>query len=918
LARPAAVAFSPLAVDRLELTDGPRRIALSGGLRPGDALDLRLEVVRLDLARLLAGLVPADLGLGGELSLDARAAGPLTAPSVAGHFALAGASVRGIDGLDLEADARWNGRGRLAGGARLRRREAGSVEVRADLPLPLSSAHPGERIGLSLEGSGWRAEALCQAAGLALPVTGNVAGRLALSGTAGAPRLEAALGVDGAAVKGLGPLAGTAMAEAAAGGLKVSARTRLAGATLADLDARAPLDVAALLRRPDATLRALARAPLAGAVEVPGVELALLAGKAGLPAGIAGTLRGKAALSGTPVAPRGRASLAVADGAAAGYRDVALSAELGAESGATTLAVRGALAGAEALRAEASLGAPIERLAEREAWSRAPLLVEATVPPLAVARAAGESLPLAGEVEARLVAKGTLDHPEVRLEASGKGLELRGKRLGDAAAILRHEAPVTTAELSLRPASGGRLWAGATLEAPRGLADRQALRDAPAKVEVKSEALDLGFLPLVLPEIFRRAAGRLTADLTAAGPLARLRPKGQLALEGGRLDVVELGDWSEVEVRAALGEGRVELSRLEGRRGGGRLEGKLSVKDLGAPRARFEGRLAFHQLTVALEGDELVTLDVPVDLAGTVSGELLDATVTVGAGTIRLPRKATGALQPVEERSDIVEVEVKAERERLRARAGDSGEAKPFVYRCRVVAAGRLFVKGERPAMNVELKGDSTWQLAGSEVSASGTVEAVRGTVEPVSGRVFRLDRGKVTFPGGPPSAAQVDVVARYDNPAAVVTVNLTGPATKPAIQMTSSPPLDDAKIAMLIATGRTEVNLNTGGGVAPLTTQEAGAAVASAAVNAAFTGLVADKLPVDQLSVSTTQVQAGKYITEKIFLGYAYRSDAKPDQGENVNEMRAEYKFAPRWNFELRYGDAHAGNASVIWSRDY
>jgi len=135
---------------------------------------------------------------------------------------------------------------------------------------------------------------------------------------------------------------------------------------------------------------------------------------------------------------------------------------------------------------------------------------------------------------------------------------------------------------------------------------------------------------------------------------------------------------------------------------------------------------------------------------------------------------------------------------------------------------------------------------------------------------------------------------------------------------MTSSPPLDDAKIAMLIATGRTEVNLNTGGGVAPLTTQEAGAAVASAAVNAAFTGLVADKLPVDQLSVSTTQVQAGKYITEKIFLGYAYRSDAKPDQGENVNEMRAEYKFAPRWNFELRYGDAHAGNASVIWSRDY
>ena len=192
----------------------------------------------------------------------------------------------------------------------------------------------------------------------------------------------------------------------------------------------------------------------------------------------------------------------------------------------------------------------------------------------------------------------------------------------------------------------------------------------------------------------------------------------------------------------------------------------------------------------------------------------------------------------------------------------------------------------------------------------------VRGTVEPISGRVFHVERARVSLPGGAVTGAQLDVVARYDNPVAVVTVTLTGPVTKPAIQMSSRPPLDDASIAMLIATGRTEMNLNTTG-VAPMTAQEAGSAMVAAAASAAFTGL-AEKLPVDQLSVDTSRVRAGKYLTDKLFLGYAYRFDAKPENGENLNEVTAEYRFGTRWKLEVRYGDAPAGDASVIWSFDY
>jgi translocation and assembly module TamB len=207
--------------------------------------------------------------------------------------------------------------------------------------------------------------------------------------------------------------------------------------------------------------------------------------------------------------------------------------------------------------------------------------------------------------------------------------------------------------------------------------------------------------------------------------------------------------------------------------------------------------------------------------------------------------------------------------------------------------------------------------LAQGAVTAEGSLEVVRGSVEPIAGRVFQVQRGRVTFPGGPVQAGQLDVIARYDNPAAVVTVTIGNTVAKPSLRFTSQPPLDDASIAMLIATGRAEMNLNTTK-VGTLTPQAAGAAVAGAAMSAVFAGLVADKLPVDQLAVEGNRVRAGKYLTDDLFVGYAYRFEAKPEEGENASEMKAEYRITPRWRLELRYGDAQAGDASLIWSRDY
>jgi translocation and assembly module TamB len=231
--------------------------------------------------------------------------------------------------------------------------------------------------------------------------------------------------------------------------------------------------------------------------------------------------------------------------------------------------------------------------------------------------------------------------------------------------------------------------------------------------------------------------------------------------------------------------------------------------------------------------------------------------------------------------------------------------------------AQRVLIRGEAPRVSVDLQGDVTFELSGGGVYAEGSVDVIRGKVEPINGRVFDVERGRVQFSGGPVRAAVLEVRARYDNPAAKVTVAITGPISKPEIQLSSDPHLDDAQIAMLIATGQADFKASTGA-VGTLTGEEAGRAALGAVVTQVFNGLVAGKLPLDTVALDATALRAGKYVGDKVYVGYVRRFDAKPEEGENTDEVRLEYRITPRWKFEVSYGTARTGAASLIWSKDY
>lgn len=918
LSAPARLSLAGPRVDRLALAAGEQRIAVEGGVGERGALDVRLSLVDVRLEGLPAGLLPAAERVGGAVTASLAAAGTTRRPIVSARYAVAGGRWRTLEGLSATGDLRWEGgRRRIAASAALSRAAGGTMDAAVDLPLPLDG-RPGEPVTARVRAEGLPLEALLAAARADAPASGTISLQASLSGTAGAPALAAEGTLEGGAYADLADVGLTARVEAPAEKLAIHAEARLSGAPALRADAELPAELSELLARPAEALRALRRAPVAGSAEVPVLDLRLLSGRLGLPDGLAGGLAAEARLSGTLDAPRGSAWAEVRDAAVEGYAGLAARVELTAGPDRVALVARAGLRGQEVLRATGSLAAPPERLATPAGLRRAALALEAVVPGVALSGTSTADVLVEGTVEGRLTAAGTPAAPRLELELSGRRIAVQGRALGDLAARARWAGGRAEARLALSPQAGGTLEAVLGLDLAPSIDLRAAqLRAAPAELAVRAHALGLGFLPAVAHGVVREASGTLEADVTARGPLGRLSPRGSVRVADGRVAVSEYGDWTGIELEATVTDDAVELTRLAARRARGTLEGRAALRGLARGQGRLEGKLTTRGLPVMRAGMDLATLDLDLTLTGGYREGRLDVEVQGPRGTVRLPRRTPRTLQTLERRGDIV-VGRREPRRPTPVGVGPPGPgARPLAVKVHAVVPGRLEVVSDNPRIRLELKADVTWELEDGAQYATGTVEVVRGEVEPLGGRSFLVEHAKVTFTGGPPTAALLDVEALYEHPTARITAVITGPLRSPDFRLTSQPPMEEAQLAMLIATGTTELKPGAGG-VGTLTGEEAGKAAVGALATQVFKNLVADKLPLDTVAIDSSGLRAGKYVTERIYVGYTRRLDVTLEEGVNRNEVRVEYQITRRWSFESRYGDAQSGGASLIWSKNY
>jgi translocation and assembly module TamB len=927
LMAPATVTFDGPRVDRLELRSGVERLALTGGLDAGGSADALLEVDQLELARMPRWLVPGSLGLAGRGGGSLQVSGSAARRTLVTRVRISEGALLSLDGLALEAELAWRREsGRIVLDAALRRAAGGTLEVAADLPWPLAGAAASQSATGRIAAGGWPLQPLFRALRVEFPADGRLTGELTLTGPAGEPRLAGRATVTEGRWADVTPLLLTASLDGAGPELRVTAELALADRALARATAELPYQRGALLAHPGRVLGQLAGAAWSAHLELPGTELATLAGKAGLPQGLSGRLSGDATVSGTPAAPRGTGRLALAGGTLAGYPTLGGRASFTLEPARTGVEVELESEGAPALRLAADVAAPVEELGRAEVQRRAPLRLTAVIDQLTLPGSPKARWSLSGRVGAKLELAGTLVAPQGTAALETSELKVGGMPFGDLKGTARSADGATRFELTLAPAKGGTLRLDGTLGAAPGIwTTAPELAGAHLRMAVHGNGLSMGFLPPLLPGKLRAATGTIETELTVTGSARAPRVAGTLSLADGVVTLAGLGSFTGVGFEASFDPGAVRVKGLSINHASGRLEGTLSLEGLDGDEPRLGGVLTATDFTLARNGMDLATFDARAELGGRVRDGRLEAELNLGEGaTIRLPRKAPRNLQPLDDRPDIVIGEEPPETARGRERAGGPGEAPgvtgqgtPSLAVSIRVRCRELLVKSDQPRLHVELRTDSTYDVTASPLKVSGTLDTVEGNFEPIAGRLFKVIRGHVGFTGGPLGEAQLDLAADHEAPSVKVHATVSGTIRSPNLRLTSEPPLGEAALAMLIVTGRTDMAMGGTPGT-PFKAQDAGMAAAMAVANRAFEEKLGEKMPLDSLTLDSSAVTAGKQLSDRIFVNYLRRFDARPEQGENVDEVRVQYHITPRWTLESRYGNAGAGGASVMWQKDY
>jgi translocation and assembly module TamB len=463
-----------------------------------------------------------------------------------------------------------------------------------------------------------------------------------------------------------------------------------------------------------------------------------------------------------------------------------------------------------------------------------------------------------------------------------------------------------------------------------------------AELALDASHFSLGALAPAVDTWVERLHGKLDAHLLAtADPLgnagkwvvageAHVREGNMLPLSIGR-ELKQL----DLDLKADT-KGAIRVERVAGEIGAGRFTGVASV-DVSNLEIRG-GHAEFHvpkrqSIPMTIEGVSYGTVWGDVYADGQLTqGDLL---VNVRAPTLRidLPPQRTAQLENLKDDPAILVLQPLGPPEHEKAVGGGpiAGPERPR----RIVVSFELGnnVGISREDMKIEL---TTVEPPGNpklifdpEPRLEGAIRILGGTV-PVAGRVFRVERGTVTFSGDDPANPALDVNAIYegaDASATRINVHVGGTAKDVKLALTSSPPKSQNELLAILAFGEPAPS----GGLAPTAPQAAGA-TAAAGVAAAGVGSAILTTGVNQLlsqsvipirtSLSTgasTLASASIELTERVRVQYIRLiTTTLYGQPQDVNQFALDWRFKPRWLLRTVVGDRGTTTLDILWNRWY
>ncbi|MFL5322065.1 MAG: translocation/assembly module TamB domain-containing protein, partial [Myxococcaceae bacterium] len=933
-------------VEPLALTTGPQRIELRAKKQQSQ-LDAQVKVQKLDLSRLPSAFVDKSLQLAGTIDATVSATGRLPKASVKADVQLNGAQFRDVKNVALALNGGYE-QDRVSGTVQLSA-DPGAANGQFDVPITALLKRRHEPLSVTLDVPKFELQKALTALGRTEQAAGDVALNLSVKGYADDPELVLTVRGEGVRYEAYPP----ADQPAAKFFLEVKPAGER-GQLAATLDAEAYRSHAlASLQTPFTVAMLRAHPPTTEELKSADVRVELNADRVDLSA-FGKDLKGTAALAlkmtGSANEPLGTLDVSVASAQRGDMTPVNGTAKLSLEKERVHLGSTVSNAGATLLSLDAAVNAPPSALLDQKALERTPLSVELQLSPTSVATlealSGNSESDLKGTVDAHFSAKGTLDAPELRLDGQVLKFGVADQALGQIKLAYSYRSTAHELALNLGSPSGGyaAIKAKTTLEVSLPALNRGVdVNAAPLDATLKADKFDLAFLSGISPKL-RAISGTLDAEGHAGGTVGLPTGTGAAEWKNGRVALMGFGDYHDVHLKILATNDRIYLDDFSAQSGGGKMH---LTADAHRAAAGFNLTASSEMEKFPLIFDD--QLFAIATLHTTAVGEANATLVNISNLEIpdlhlELPQIKRKDLQDLDRPDDIVLVkngeflDKKQAKRRAEAKAledakkngteptavavatnGDEGSGRE--YRILINAPRNLWVRGAD--VNVELGLSESFRVEYREVlQLFGSVGILQGRAT-VMGRRFDLQKDSSVRFQGPAKTPYINATAVYVNEREQVTVfmNIRGQGSEFALKPTSQPPLSESEIWTLLATGRRQLKRGSG---ASMTGAEA-ATIVSSAIASELKKTLPSKVPLDVLSIEGgeeglvgSQLEAGTYVTDKIYIGYTGRLGANPQKGENSHAVRFEYQISPRWSFESSYGDANAGGADLVWTRDY
>jgi len=387
--------------------------------------------------------------------------------------------------------------------------------------------------------------------------------------------------------------------------------------------------------------------------------------------------------------------------------------------------------------------------------------------------------------------KGTVNY-------AGRGVRLDARLQQNPTTWLEAKGYVPTAALSSLPANRGR----AHVEPPASPEDRFDLH-------VNSSPIDLGLVQGFTTAL-TNVSGTVQANVDVTGAAADPHPTGEVTIQHGAFNVVPTGvAYTDLDGRIDLEADRVHV-------------GAISILDNHENALNISGDLPIHAATgaavqVYAHSDDFKVIDnkmgnvrVSTDLS--LTGELraprLEGSLGITTGQINLdPILATAGESAYSTK----------ETEYASGTVDTQGQTKPaptgfdaLAMNLRLTVPDDLVVKASDlrapgasiglGTMNITFGGDiRVTKQPGRRVRLVGPINTVRGYYD-FQGRRFTILRdGSLRFEGLEQIDPTLDIRAERVIQAVTARVNVRGTLSKPEIQLSSTPPLEQADILSLI-----------------------------------------------------------------------------------------------------------------------